>query len=110
MTFGASTTGVPAHTRPRSGAWQKFARFAATQPLGAAGLLTVVVMAMAGALAPYIAPYDPVAISFGDMLAPPSWEPLVGAYRWPLRCQTRSYALRTPVAWMLSGAVAAYGS
>jgi len=29
-------------------------------------------------LAPYIAPYDPVAISFGDMLAPPSWEHPLG--------------------------------
>jgi peptide/nickel transport system permease protein len=77
MTLGA-TTDMPAHARPRPGIWRNIARFAATQPLGAAGLAIVLVMAIAGALAPYIAPYDPVAISFGDMLAPPSWEHPLG--------------------------------
>ena len=75
MTF--STT-MPTPSRARPGTWQKITRFAVTQPLGAAGLVTVLVMALAGALAPYIAPYDPVAISFGDMLAPPSWEHPLG--------------------------------
>lgn len=75
----ASTIPSPSKGQPRAqsqgrpGAWLKMARFAKTQPLGAAGLVTVLVMAVAGALAPYIAPYDPVAISFSDMLAPPSW-------------------------------------
>jgi len=53
-------------------------QFATTQPLGAAGLVTALVMAIAGALAPLIAPYNPVAISFSDMLAPPSWEHPLG--------------------------------
>lgn len=72
------TSTMPGHSRARTGAWQRIARFATTQPLGAAGLVTVLAMALAGALAPYIAPYDPVAISFGDMLAPPSWEHPLG--------------------------------
>lgn len=72
------TTDMTAPPRPRPGTWRKIIRFAVTQPLGAAGLVTVLVMAIAGALAPYIAPYDPVAISFGDMLAPPSWEHPLG--------------------------------
>jgi peptide/nickel transport system permease protein len=72
------TSTMPGHSHARSGAWQRIARFATTQPLGAAGLVTVFAMALAGALAPYIAPYDPVAISFGDMLAPPSWEHPLG--------------------------------
>jgi len=71
MNFATALSAPPVRRR---GAWQKIIRFAVAQPLGAAGLVTVLVMAIAGALAPYIAPYDPVAISFGDMLAPPSWE------------------------------------
>ncbi len=78
MTLDVTTIGMPAPSRPQPGAWRTFIRFAATQPLGAAGLVTVLVMATAGALAPLIAPYDPVAISFGDMLAPPSWEHPLG--------------------------------
>ena len=78
MTLDVTTIGMPAPARPQPGAWRTFIRFAATQPLGVAGLVTVLVMATAGALAPLIAPYDPVAISFGDMLAPPSWEHPLG--------------------------------
>lgn len=73
MTLHATAAGTPVNSRPRPSAWRKMMRFMTTQPLGAAGLVTVLVMAIAGALAPLIAPYDPVAISFSDMLAPPSW-------------------------------------
>lgn len=78
MTLGTMAASVRVPPRARPTPWRKMMQFATTQPLGAAGLVTVLVMAIAGALAPYIAPYDPVAISFGDMLAPPSWEHPLG--------------------------------
>ncbi len=54
------------------------ARFAVLQPLGAAGLLTIVLMFLASVLARWISPYDPVAIDFGAMLAAPSPAHLFG--------------------------------
>jgi peptide/nickel transport system permease protein len=47
-------------------------RFVISQPLGAAGLLVIVLMLVASALARWVAPYDPVAIDFSSMLATPS--------------------------------------
>jgi peptide/nickel transport system permease protein len=47
-------------------------RFVVLQPLGAAGLLIIVLMLLASALARWAAPHDPVAIDFGAMLASPS--------------------------------------
>ncbi|HEV8616873.1 MAG TPA: ABC transporter permease [Methylomirabilota bacterium] len=41
-------------------------------PLGAIGAAVIVVMLLVAALAPLIAPYDPLAIDFAAMLAPPS--------------------------------------
>ncbi len=57
---------------------QLAARFAITQPLGAAGLLAILVMLLASVLARWAAPYDPVAIDFGAMLARPSPAHLFG--------------------------------
>jgi peptide/nickel transport system permease protein len=48
--------------------------FVLAQPLGAAGFVVIVVMVGAGFLAPWVAPYDPLAIDFGAMLARPSLE------------------------------------
>ncbi|BBK43677.1 hypothetical protein STVA_36970 [Allostella vacuolata] len=48
-----------------------FIRF---QPLGAAGLLVILIMAAAAIFADVIAPYDPEAIDFMAMLTAPSWE------------------------------------
>lgn len=48
--------------------------FALAQPLGAAGFVVIVVMVGAGFLAPWVAPYDPLAIDFGAMLARPNLE------------------------------------
>jgi peptide/nickel transport system permease protein len=53
-------------------------RFAVLQPLGAAGLLTIVLMFLASVLARWISPYDPVAIDFAAMLAAPSPAHLFG--------------------------------
>jgi peptide/nickel transport system permease protein len=41
------------------------------QPLGAIAAVVIVVMIGAGVFAPWVAPYNPVAIDFGAMLAPP---------------------------------------
>lgn len=62
--------------RPRW--WSSLWRFTVTQPLGAAGAVAILAMALSGLLSPYIAPYDPVAISFGSMMSPPSWEHPLG--------------------------------
>lgn len=55
-----------------------FWRFVRTQPFGTAGLLIIIAMAVAGIFAPYIAPYDPVAVDFRAMLSPPSSEHWLG--------------------------------
>ena len=46
--------------------------FVRTQPLGALALAIILVMLAASLLTHYIAPYDPLAIDFGAVLAPPS--------------------------------------
>jgi peptide/nickel transport system permease protein len=46
--------------------------FARRRPLGAVGAVIIVIMLAVAALASVIAPYDPLAIDFGGMLAPPS--------------------------------------
>ncbi len=53
-------------------------QFIIQQPLGAAGLLIIVVMFIASVFAKWVAPYDPVAIDFAAMLSPPSWEHWMG--------------------------------
>jgi peptide/nickel transport system permease protein len=58
---------------PRRRAWLAAARgFARKRPLGAAGALVVLAMLVVGVAAPALAPYDPLAVDFGAMLAPPS--------------------------------------
>ena len=52
--------------------------FFTRRPLGAFGLILVFVMIAAAILADRIAPYDPTALSFKDLLAPPSPEHLLG--------------------------------
>lgn len=53
-------------------------QFVVQQPLGAAGLVIIVLMAIAAAFAPLIAPYDPLAVDYGAMLAAPSREHWMG--------------------------------
>ena len=55
---------IPWHTR--------LFKLMRSQPLGVAGALVVIIMIFAAVFAPYISPVDPEAISFEDMLAPPS--------------------------------------
>ena len=52
--------------------------FFTRRPLGAFGLILVFVMIAAAILADRLAPYDPTALSFKDLLSPPSPEHLLG--------------------------------
>jgi peptide/nickel transport system permease protein len=53
-------------------------QFILTQPTGAAGLAVIAILFVAGAFAEFVAPYDPLAIDFGAMLAQPSWDHWMG--------------------------------
>ena len=55
---------IPWHTR--------LFKLMRSQPLGVAGALVVIIMIFTAVFASYISPVDPEAISFEDMLAPPS--------------------------------------
>lgn len=46
--------------------------FVMQQPLGAAGLVIIVLMGIFAAFAPWVAPYDPLTVDYGAMLARPS--------------------------------------
>ncbi len=54
------------------------ADFITRRPLGAFGAFLILVMIFAAVFADAIAPYDPTAASFGDLLLPPSPAHLVG--------------------------------
>jgi len=53
-------------------------QFVRRQPLGTAGLVIVLIMFAAGAMAGWIAPYDPEANDFAAMMEAPSWAHLLG--------------------------------
>jgi peptide/nickel transport system permease protein len=65
----ATTTSTAGAAPRRPGALLGFCR---AQPLGAAGLLVILVMALAAIFAEAIAPYEPEVINFAAMLTPPS--------------------------------------
>ncbi|HEV2008836.1 MAG TPA: ABC transporter permease, partial [Burkholderiales bacterium] len=52
--------------------------FVLHQSLGAAGLVVIVIMVVAAIFAPLVAPYDPLTVDYGDMLAAPSWQHWMG--------------------------------
>lgn len=56
---------LPRHRHP-------VAAFVIGQPLGALGLVVIVVMIVAALFANWIAPYDPLAVDYGNALAAPS--------------------------------------
>lgn len=53
-------------------------QFIVQQPFGAAGLVIILVMFFASIFAKHVAPYDPLAVDYGAMLAKPSLEHLLG--------------------------------
>jgi peptide/nickel transport system permease protein len=52
--------------------------FVTQQPLGAAGLVIIVLMALCALFAQWVAPHDPLAVDYGAMLAPPGAEHWLG--------------------------------
>src|SRR5215469_5513880 len=52
--------------------------FCRRQPLGTFGMVLVVIMAIAGLCAGWIAPYSPTANDFSAMTEPPSWAHWLG--------------------------------
>jgi peptide/nickel transport system permease protein len=52
--------------------------FVTQQPLGAAGLVVIVLMCVCAAFAQWVSPYDPLTVDYGAMLASPSAEHWLG--------------------------------
>ncbi|GIX29107.1 MAG: peptide ABC transporter permease [Burkholderiales bacterium] len=52
--------------------------FVVYQPMGAFGLVVILAMVFAAAFAPWVAPHDPLAVDYANLLAPPSWEHWLG--------------------------------
>ncbi len=73
--------------------------FCIAQPLGAAGAIAIIVMGAAAIFAERVAPYDPVAIDFGAMLAGPTVEHWFGTDAFGRDILTRViYGARTALA------------
>src|SRR6476620_811012 len=53
-------------------------QFIVQQPLGAAGLAFIVMMGVCALFAPWVAPFDPLAVDYASMLAAPSREHWLG--------------------------------
>ncbi|MDB5862210.1 MAG: gsiD [Betaproteobacteria bacterium] len=53
-------------------------QFMVQQPLGAAGLAFIVLMAVCALFAPWVAPYDPLDVDYSSMLAAPSADHWLG--------------------------------
>jgi len=64
--------------RPRRTVLEHILSFSVTQPLGAFGMILVLLMAIAAVSAPWLAPYDPTANDFAAMTEGPSWGHLMG--------------------------------
>jgi peptide/nickel transport system permease protein len=62
----------------RPGFWRTAAKFCKRQPLGTFGLVMVVIIAITGATAELIAPYNPTANDFAAMTEAPSWAHWLG--------------------------------
>ncbi len=74
-------------------------QFVTQQPLGAAGLIVIVVMATCAIFAPWVAPYDPLTLDYGAMLAAPSREHWLGTDSFGRDVLSRIiYAARTALA------------
>jgi peptide/nickel transport system permease protein len=74
---GAATI-ADAAPRIRRSIWATILRFCRREPLGAFGMAIVLVMAIAGFSAEWIAPYNPTANDFAAMTEAPSWAHWLG--------------------------------
>src|SRR3982074_457985 len=59
---------------PLAGTWTFFRR----QPVGAIGLVLVLIFGLAGIFAEWVAPYNPTSNDFAAMTEPPSWAHWLG--------------------------------
>jgi peptide/nickel transport system permease protein len=88
----ALTYALPARRHP-------VVQFILHQPLGAGGLVFIVVMALAAIFAPWVTPYDPLTVDYGSMLAAPSWQHWMGTDSFGRDMLTRViYGARTALA------------
>ena len=62
----------------RHSIWQTTLHFCRREPLGAFGMLIVLIIAFTGFSAELIAPYSPTSNDFAAMTEPPSWTHLLG--------------------------------
>ena len=88
----ALTYALPARRHP-------VVQFILYQPLGAGGLVFIVIMALAAIFAPWVTPYDPLTVDYGSMLAAPSWQHWMGTDSFGRDMLTRViYGARTALA------------
>src|SRR5947208_12218277 len=83
MTIAAPTSrAIPAIANDvpetRRSVWRRAWIFCRRQPLGTFGMALVIIMALAGLCADWIAPYSPTSNDFAAMTEPPSWAHLMG--------------------------------
>ena len=92
MTTVAITYKIPKRRHP-------VLQFMLHQPLGAAGLAFIVLMAFMAVFAGVVTPYDPLAVDYGAMLASPSWQHWMGTDSFGRDVMTRIiYGARTALA------------
>ena len=68
----------PAEPTAQARWWAAIRDFTARRPLGAIGAAVIVMMLTVAAVAPLIAPYNPVAVDFGAMLSAPNAQHWLG--------------------------------
>jgi peptide/nickel transport system permease protein len=93
------STLAPALTYALSARRHPVLQFILHQPLGAGGLVFIVIMALAAIFAPWVTPYDPLTVDYGSMLAAPSWQHWMGTDSFGRDMLTRViYGARTALA------------
>jgi peptide/nickel transport system permease protein len=75
MSVATATAGIGDRTPRRR---HPLLQFALTQPTGTAGMLFIAILVLAAIFANVVAPYDPLELDYGAMLARPSWEHWLG--------------------------------
>jgi peptide/nickel transport system permease protein len=74
MAMAAPALSAEVVARPR----HPLVDFCRQQPLGAVSFVVIFIMMFAGVFSRLVAPYNPLDIDFGSILAPPSWEHWAG--------------------------------
>ena len=86
--------------------WQAILHFCRREPIGAFGMVIVVIVAITGFSAELIAPYSPTSNDFAAMTEPPSWAHLLGTDQFGRDLLSRIiYGARTALVVGLSSAI-----